>query len=61
MKQKPRLTAETIDISMSDLFDELILDSGIAEIILINETPFEIKNVDFELRNKPQTRGRSIT
>ena len=52
-----QVDGRTIDISMSDLFDELILDSGIAEIILINETPFEIKNVDFELRNKPQPGG----
>ncbi|MBI34040.1 MAG: hypothetical protein CMP67_01585 [Flavobacteriales bacterium] len=49
-----------IDISMSDLFDELILDSGIAEIVLINETPFEIKNVNFELSNKPQPGGAQL-
>ena len=35
-----QVDGRTIDISMSDLFDELILDSGIAEIILINETRF---------------------
>ncbi len=55
-----QVDGRTIDISMSDLFDELILDSGTAEIILINETPFEIKNVDFELRNKPQLGGEVL-
>ena len=46
------VAGQTIDISMSDLFDELILDSGIAKVILINETPFLIQGVDFELNNK---------
>ena len=54
------IDGQTIDISMSDLFDELILDSGIAEIILINETPFEIKGINFELKNKPQPGGSTI-
>lgn len=50
----------TVDISMSDLFDELILDSGIAEVILINETPFAIKDVNFSLSNLPQPGGSQI-
>lgn len=54
------VAGQTIDISMSDLFDELILDSGIADIILINETPFEIKGINFELKNKPQPGGSTI-
>lgn len=50
----------TVDISMSDLFDELILDSGVAEVILVNETPFAIKDVNFSLNNKPIGPGSEI-
>ena len=50
----------TVEISMSELFDELILDSGIAEVILVNETPFEIKDVNFTLTNLPVPGGSEI-
>ncbi len=50
----------SVDISMSDLFDELILDSGVAEVTIINETPFEIKDVNFTLNNRPIAPGSEI-
>ena len=44
---------ETFEISMDDLFDELTLEDGSAEIILENKTKYDITNLVFQLNNSP--------
>lgn len=54
------VSGTSVDISMNDLFDELILDSGVVEVIIENETPFDVKDIDFSLKNKPQPGGSEL-
>lgn len=54
------INGETFNISMDDLFDELVLDTGNAEIIIENGVPFDIRDVEFQLANAPQPGGDTI-
>ena len=55
-----QLEGQTFDILMDDLFNELILAEGAAEIIIENGLPFDIKNLAFQLANAPQPAGDTI-
>ena len=54
------LGGQTFDISMDDLFNELVLAEGTAEIIIENRLPFDLKNLAFQLGNAPQPTGDTI-
>jgi len=44
---------ENFEISMGDLFDEIILDTGTVEITLGNNTKYNLTNIVFQLENAP--------
>lgn len=54
------LNDQSFDLSMSDLFDELVLDTGNAVIIIDNNFPYAINNLVFNLSNAPQPGGDLI-
>lgn len=54
------LSGQTFDISMDDLFNELVLAEGTAEVIIENGLPFDLKNLAFQLANAPQPSGDTI-
>ena len=47
-------------IVKNDLFDEIKIGEGNAEIIITNETEFNLSDVEFKLRNNPDTGGDLI-
>ena len=45
------LSSGDIEIDMGNLFESMIIDKGNAEIIITNNLPLDIKNVDFMVNN----------
>ena len=45
------LSSEDIEIDIGNLFESIIIDKGKAEIIIINNLPLDIENVDFMVKN----------
>ena len=51
------VSGESFDFSMGELFDELTLDTGVAEVVLSNEMQYDLTNIQFQLGNAPQPGG----
>ncbi len=51
------VSGESFDFSMVELFDELTLDTGVAEVVLSNEMQYDLTNIQFQLGNAPQPGG----
>jgi hypothetical protein len=54
------LSSGDIEIDMGSFFESIALDSGIAKIIITNELPIDIEDVDFMVSNASQHSGSLI-
>jgi len=54
------LSSGDIEIALGSLFKSIELDSGTAEVIIGNELPMDIEDVDFMVSNAPQHGGDLI-